>query len=184
MISNLSKIGKALHILVLLFFFGIICMGAECKDENKPRLAIRANLEGNSVVIGTELKPTISLVNISGKPLKLQYLKPSIVVPEIWDAKTNQRILNAPTYVYDQICASQESVLAPNEVFDLFSLPILIARESPPKEQINHLHGFWAPKPGVYILKYSVPLKNFLADATGELHAASLKVVVIDAAKR
>lgn len=159
-------------------------MTADCEELPKQPLALRASLDNTRIEIGTELQPSVSLVNVSGKPLKLVYMRPSIVVPEIWDLASKERVLNAPTYVYDQICARQEITLEPKDELELFSLPVLVAKRSPPSlSRTNYLQGFWATLPGNFALKYSVQLNNFLPSAAGELHAEDLEVTVVDPAK-
>ena len=170
-------------LLLSLCFLCLLNMNGECMETAKQPLALRARLGVSELVLGSELKPTVSLVNVSGKALKLEYLKPSIVVPEIWDVSSKQRILNAPTYVYDQVSARQETLLAPDEELELFSLPIFLSKQSPPTSRPDHLQGFWATLPGTFRLKYSVTLKNFLPSASGEVHADELEITVIDQAK-
>jgi hypothetical protein len=153
------------------------------KTKQQQPLALGARLDNRRIEIGTELAPTVSLRNVSGKPLKLVYGQPSIVVPEIWDVASNERVLNAPTYVYDVARRSEETTLAPNEELILFPVPVLTTNQSLPAARSDHLRGYWAPLPGNFALKYSVQVKDFLPSGTGELHAEDLEITVVDPAK-
>lgn len=182
-----TRITKWWHIAFAVAVWGcVMVLGTEslCKENMKPPLALHATLDYAQISVGTEVRPSVSLVNVSNRPVKLEYLKPSIVVPEIWDVVSNERVLNAPTYVYDQICAHQTVTLNPNDEVALYALPILIAKQSPPQERDGHLRAFWATLPGEFALKYSVDLKSFLAAGSGEIHAKDLEITVIDPDKQ
>lgn len=166
-------------VVVLLFYSVVTAVNGKSKEiDSKPVLALKAGFDKSSVEIPSEIRPDLMLVNISDKPLKLEYMKPLIVVPEIWDLKSNKRISNAPAFVYDQICTRQETLLYPGKELQLFSLPILIAKQSPSSCRTDRLRGFWTAQPGSYVLKYSVQLKNFLPGECGELHAGDIKINV------
>lgn len=168
---------------IFLIFCGLTIMNAECKPTTKQPLALVAHIDGSTFDVGAELRPMVSIVNVSGKSLALEFMKPSIVVPEIWDAISSKRITDAPAYVYDQVCARQTAVLAPNEELSLFSMPILIARQSPHSLRSDHLQAFWATLPGDFTLKYSVSLDTFLPGSAGQIQAKDILITVIDPSK-
>ncbi|CAN5282808.1 hypothetical protein BH10CYA1_BH10CYA1_46240 [soil metagenome] len=175
---------QVFKVWTFLLCCGFSILSANCQPTKKQQLTLITHLEGDKIDLGTVLKPMVSLVNVSGKPLELKYMKPSIVVPEIWDATTNKRVLSAPTYVYDQICTPQKTTLAPNEELDLFSMPILIAKQPLPSVRTNNLQAFWATLPGNFILKYSVPINSFLPGSAGQLRAKEIRITVSDPSKK
>ncbi len=142
-------------------------------------IALKAVLQSSNVSTGTEISPSVYVVNTSGKTLHLEYIKPLLVVPTIVDDITRETVPNAPSYVYDQICAFEKSPLPPNGELSLNALPILIKKQSTSADEIKHLHAFWSTLPGSFTLKYSIPAKNLLPGALGELHA-ELPIKIID----
>ncbi len=168
-------------VLGALVLFGALGFGmsVESKETAQP-LALRAELN-ESLELGGEIRPIVSLVNVSGKPLKVEFLRPSIAVPEIFDESGKR--LHAPSYVYDQICARTEKTLAPNEDLGLFSLPIMLRSQKLPAQSEPGLRGYWEATPGKYTLKYSVQMKDFVPGGSGVLHASDLHVTVTDGKK-
>lgn len=167
-------------VFLLIFILGLAMTTSECKAQNsKQPLILKASVDSEKVAVGTELKPIVVIKNVSRKPLDIEYLRPLLVVPTIWDAITNERVENAPTYVFDQICANEKTTLRPENEFDLFAIPILIKQQSTSPDKIKHLHAFWATLPGTYELRYSMPLKSLIPSADGELQA-SATVTIID----
>lgn len=165
---------------LLIFLMGLTMTTSDCKEQNsKQPLILKASVDSETVAVGTDLAPIVMVKNISRQPVDIEYLRPLLVVPTILDAITNERVENAPTYVYDQICAFEKTTLRPENEFDLFAIPILIKQQSTSPDKIKHLHAFWATLPGKYELKYSVPLKSLIPSADGELRA-SVTVTIID----
>lgn len=174
---------KLISLIVLsIAVFGCIVVQADCaEDKSEPGLALRANFSETRIQIGNELRPMVSLLNTSNKNIKLEFMRPSIVVPQIWDETGTQRIPNAPTFVYDQICAMQETVLAPKQALDLFSMPIVLVATSPANIRSDHLQAFWVTKPGKYRLRYSVQLNDFRPGKKGELKSDDIEIAVLGA---
>jgi len=179
MIANRCATIAFLYVLIL----ELNMTTSECNAQNsKQPLILKASVDSEIVAVGNELKPIVSVKNVSRKPLDLEYLRPLLVVPTIWDAISNESVQNAPTYVYSLIRANEKTTLPPENEFDLFAIPILIKQQSTSPDNIKHLHAFWATLPGTYVLKYTVPLKNLIPDADGELQA-STTITVIDPKK-
>lgn len=145
-------------------------MSCKEKPSMKP-LALKVTFESHDIALGTELRPSVYVVNTSGKTIDLEYVMPLLMVPVIVDATTNRIVPNAPTYVFDQISAFKKTVLQPNGELSLYALPILIKEQSSPAGEINHAHAFWNTQPGSFRLKYSVKLKQLMPGAMGELQA-------------
>ncbi|MBX9668114.1 MAG: hypothetical protein K2X93_10870 [Candidatus Obscuribacterales bacterium] len=170
----------------IIFFFMCLtgfCMSARSSETVKPPLVLEASLDQTSIDLDTELRPHVRLINVSAKPVKVEYLRGSAVVPEIWDRSNNTRCLNAPTFVFSKICAREETLLAPKASLTLSSLPIYIGKKSPPESKVN-THAFWATLPGSFALKYSVNLRDFLPGTAGELHAPNINVTISDPSQK
>lgn len=159
-------------------------MSAHSNETVKPPLVLEASLDQTSIDLDTELRPHVSLINASEKPVKVEYLRGSAVVPEIWDRSNNTRCLNAPTFVFSQICAREETLLAPKASLTLNSLPIYFGKKSPPDSKVNYTRAFWATLPGSFALKYSVNLRDFLPGTAGELHAPNINITISDPSKK
>lgn len=172
---------RKMAVLAALVLFGALGFGmsVESKETTQP-LALRAELN-QSIELGSEIRPNVVLVNVSGKPLKVVFLRPSIAVPEIFD-QYGKRV-NAPSFVYDQICARTEKTLEPNEDLGLFSLPIMLRGQKLPAQSEPGLRGYWEATPGRYTLKYSVQVKDFVPGGSGVLHASDLHITVADGKK-
>ena len=156
-------------------------MDVEAKETKL--LALRATIDSQKVIVGSELWPGVSIVNVSGKPLKVNYLKPTLMVPEIWNDVSKKREVNAPTYIFSQACAMQSRTMAPNEEIKLFALPIILADQKFPAISDGRVRGFWNAPLGQYPLKYSVDLEKFIPGKAGIIKANDLKISIVSAAK-
>lgn len=136
-------------------------------------LEVKATLKQKTYRLGDEIKPAVALVNRADKDQELNYLKPFVVKPEIWDASTNSRLANAPSVIFSQIRAPQKSILKPGQTLDLPSFYVVIERLSGAAEQSPPASGYrsywYKAKPGKYFLRYRIQRQDLIPDAQGEV---------------
>lgn len=141
-------------------------------------LSVKATLKQKTYRVGEEIKPAVALVNSSDKDQALSYLKPFVVTPEIWDASTNSRLANAPSVIFSQMRATQNSVLKPGQKLDLTSFYVVVQRLTKAAEQLPPASGYrsywYKAKPGKYFLRYRIQVKDLTPDAQGEVVSKDL----------
>lgn len=172
-----NKLAAALTAVLCLFPDGSV-LARDDHTERAP-LALAASAEISEIAIGNTFQPTVELVNKSAVPLPLSFITPVIMVPEIWDLQTGKRLLNTPTYLYDQISRSDHKKLAPGHTLELLALPIEISASDTRESNTKGLKAFWKAAPGRYRLRYSVSLDRFLPLKKGQLVSNDLFIRVM-----
>ncbi len=150
------------------------------KRTEKPALMLKAALETREFRAGDEIKTDLEIVNVSGKPITLKFMKPWTVVPEVWESATGKRLSNAPSYVLDQIVVPTEVTLPPQGTLPLWTMPVFLQTNSKSEAPgTAHQRSFWITTPGKYQLRHTVLLKDCLPGKSGELFANKLEITIL-----
>jgi hypothetical protein len=172
-----KTLAATLTAVICLFSSGSVLANEDHTGQSP--LALAASAEISEIALGDTFQPTVELVNKLAIPLPLRFIRPVIMVPEIWDLQTGKRLLNTPTYVYHQTSGPDEKILAPGHSVPLLALPIEISATDNWASRANALQAFWKAAPGRYRLRYSVSLNRFLPSKTGRLMSNDIFVRVV-----
>lgn len=151
-------------------------------DSGMSSLKLKASSSEQRVKLGEQFSITTALVNNSNQTVQLEHFVPWNIFPEVWDATGRKKLPDAPSCAYDQILQRRTTRLVPGEEMQLRSVPIVL-KDTPVGDARSKeppgMRAYWnSVKPGKYVLRYKIDLKDFLPGASGTLVSNDVAISV------